>query len=96
MGYSGARLVHPSWVRAANEGYAPSQRDLEQASYLKQVLEEAYAEGKGSVSVNGGMYDVADIKYVNTIVERGNAIATREREKTDAMRTMGGVSLKTL
>ena len=88
-GYSGAMLVHPGWVRPANEGYAPSQRDLEQARYLKQVLEEAHAEGKGSVSVNGRMYDVADIKYVNAIVERGDAIATREREKTDAMRTMG-------
>ncbi len=93
MGYSGAMLVHPAWVRAANEGYAPPQRDLDQARYLKQVLEEAHAEGKGSVSVNGRMYDVADIKYVNAIVERGDAIATREREKTDAVRTMGGVPL---
>ena len=93
MGYCGAMLVHPGWVRAANEGYAPPQRDLDQARYLKQVLEEAHAEGKGSVSVNGCMYDVADIRYVNSIVERGDAIATREREKTDAMRTMGGVPL---
>ena len=92
-GYSGAMLVHPGWVRAANEGYAPSQRDLDQARYLKQVLEEAHAEGKGSVSVNGRMYDVADIRYVNSIVERGDAIAMREREKTDAMQTMGGVPL---
>jgi hypothetical protein len=39
------------------------------------------------------MYDVADIKYVNAIVERGDAIATREREKADAVPIMGGVPL---
>ncbi len=93
MGYFGAMLVHPGWVRAANEGYAPPQSDLDHARYLKQVLEEAHAEGKGSVSVNGRMYDVADIKYVNAIVERGDAIATREREKIAAIQTTDGVPL---
>jgi len=93
MGYFGSMLVHPGWVRAANEGYAPPQRDLDQARYLKQVLQEAHAEGKGSVSVNGRMYDVADIRYVNYILERADAIAMREREKTTVIQAMGGVPL---
>jgi hypothetical protein len=38
-------------------------------------------------------YAKVSIKYVNAIVERGDAIATREREKADTMQTMGGVPL---
>ena len=92
MGYMGAILIHPGWVNAANEGFKPPQSDLDLARKVKAALDEAYAKGEGSVSVDGRMYDVANMKYVNYILERAEAIDRREAEKADAMEAAGGMS----
>ena len=89
MGFMGAALIHPGWVEPANEGFKPPKDDLEKARRVKAALEEAYAQGKGSVSVDGRMYDVANMKHVNHILERAEAIALREAEKAAALAAAG-------
>lgn len=91
MGYMGASLIHPVWVKAANEGYTPPQKDLELARKVKTALDEAYANGQGSVSVDGRMYDVANMKHVHFILERAEAVARREAEKSKAIKAAGGI-----
>ncbi len=85
MGYLGSLIIHPGWVNAVNEGYKPAKADLEMARKVKAALDEAYAQGKGSVTVDGRMYDVANMKHVNYILERDQAIAKREAEKAAAL-----------
>jgi len=92
MGYMGAILIHPGWVNAANEGFTPPQSDLDLARKVKAALDEAYARGEGSVGVDGRMYDVANMKYVNFIVERAEATDRREAEKAAAVEAAGGIS----
>jgi citrate lyase subunit beta/citryl-CoA lyase len=91
MGYLGSILIHPGWVNAANKGYSPPQSDLELARRVKEALDEAYAKGEGSVQVDGRMYDVANMKHVNYILERAEAIAKREAEKAAAVEAAGGI-----
>ncbi len=81
MGFMGASIIHPGWVDPVNEGFKPPQKDLEMARKVKATLEEAYAQGKGSVTVDGRMYDLANMKHVNYILERAGAIERREAEK---------------
>ena len=90
MGFMGASIIHPGWVNAANEGFKPPQKDLDMARKVKAALDEAYAQGKGSVTVDGRMYDVANMKHVNYILERAEAIARREAEKTAALNAAKG------
>jgi citrate lyase beta subunit len=92
MGYMGTSLIHPGWVNAANEGFKPPKSDLDLARNVKAALDEAYAKGEGSVKVNGRMYDVANVKYVNYILERAEACARREQEKAAAVKAAGGMS----
>jgi citrate lyase subunit beta/citryl-CoA lyase len=92
MGYMGTSLIHPVWVNAANDGFKPTQSDIDLARKVKVALDEAYAKGEGSVQVNGHMYDVANMKYVNYILERAEAIARREAEKAAAVKAAGGMS----
>ena len=92
MGYMGAILIHPGWVNAANEGFTPPQSDLDLARKVKAALDEAYARGEGSVSVDDRMYDVANMKYVNFIVERAEAADRREAEKAAAVEAAGGIN----
>jgi citrate lyase subunit beta/citryl-CoA lyase len=85
MGYLGSLIIHPGWVKPVNEGCKPAHHDLEMARMVKAALDEAYARGEGSVTVEGRMYDVANMKQVNYIVERAEAIARREAEKAAAV-----------
>jgi len=86
MGYLGAVLIHPGWVEAANTGYKPPESDLELARRVKTALDEAYAKGAGSVSVDGNMYDVANMKHIHYILQRAEAVALREAEKAAALK----------
>ncbi len=85
LGFTGTSLIHPGWVEAANEGFAPAQQDLAMARKVKAALDDAYAQGKGSVNVDGRMYDVANMKHVDYILARSAAVARREAEKATAL-----------
>ena len=91
MGFMGASIIHPGWVNACNEGFKPPQKDIDMAKKVKAALDEAYAQGKGSVTVDGRMYDVANMKHVNYILARAEAIARREAQKAAALANLKGV-----
>lgn len=93
MGYLGSVLIHPCWVEAANEGFRPPESDLKLARKVKTALDVAYAKGEGSITVDGHMYDVANMKYVNYILERAEAIECREAAKASAIERAGGIPL---
>jgi len=87
MGYRGMGIIHPAWIKPANEGFKPSKEELDRARKVKAALEEAYAQGKGSVAVDGRMYDVANMKYINRILDQAEAVDRREAEKAAAVST---------
>ena len=91
MGYLGSIIIHPGWVKAVNEGFKPSQPELEMAHKVKDALDSAYAKGEGSVTVDGRMYDVANMKHVNYVIERADLVAKREAEKAAAVAAAGGL-----
>jgi citrate lyase subunit beta/citryl-CoA lyase len=92
MGYLSSSTIHPAWCRSINEGFKPSPAELEFARRVKTALEEAYSKGQGSVAVDGRMVDVANMKHVQKILQRAEAIARREVEKEAAMAAAGGMS----
>jgi len=81
MGYRGAVIIHPGWVKPVNEGFKPADDEVELARKVKNALDEAYARGEGSVSVEGRMYDVANMKHVTSLLARADALAKKEAEK---------------
>ncbi|MBW1961096.1 MAG: CoA ester lyase [Deltaproteobacteria bacterium] len=85
MGYMGTSVIHPGWIQAANEGFTPPREEVELARKVKAALKEAYARGRGSVSVEGRMYDVANMKHVDYLLARAEAIEKREAEKATAL-----------
>jgi citrate lyase subunit beta/citryl-CoA lyase len=89
MGYLGTSMIHPGWIKAANEGFTPPESDIDTARKVKVALDEAYARGAGSVKVDGRMYDVANMKHVNYTIMRADLIAQRVAEKARAVADAG-------
>lgn len=92
MGFMGTSVIHPSWVKAANEGFTPPAKEVAMARKVKAALNEAYARGEGSVSVEGRMVDVANMKHVEDLLARAEAIEKRESEKAAALASAGNHS----
>jgi len=92
LGYMGTSVIHPGWIKPANEGFTPAPEEVTQARRLKALLEEAYAAGKGSASMDGRMYDVAHMKHVEYTVARADAIEKREAEKSAALKATGEIA----
>jgi citrate lyase subunit beta / citryl-CoA lyase len=90
MGYMGTSAIHPGWVKPANQGFSPPESEVALARKVKSTLDEAYARGEGSVSVNGKMYDVANMKHVDYLLARAEAIEKRNTEKAAAVAAAGG------
>jgi citrate lyase subunit beta/citryl-CoA lyase len=92
MGYMGTSVIHPAWINPANEGFTPAPEEVTRARRVKAALEEACADGKGSVSLDGRMYDIANLKYVDYIIARAEAIEKYEAEKSTALKAAGKIA----
>jgi len=57
MGFDGKTLVHPSQVGPANEAWSPSDDEIELARRVIAAYQEAEAEGRGVVTVDGKMIE---------------------------------------
>jgi citrate lyase beta subunit len=68
---------------------ASPEDEVALARRVKASLDEAYARGEGSVSVDGRMYDVANMKHVNYLLARAEAIKKCESEKAAALASAG-------
>jgi citrate lyase subunit beta/citryl-CoA lyase len=57
MGFDGKTLVHPSQVERANAAWSPSAEEVELAQRIIAAYEEAEADGRGVVTVDGRMIE---------------------------------------
>ena len=72
MGFDGKTLVHPSQVEPANEAWSPSPDEIELAQRIIVAYEEAEADGRGVVTVDGRMIEhlhVANARRTLAIAE---------------------------
>jgi citrate lyase subunit beta/citryl-CoA lyase len=74
VGYDGKWVLHPDQVGIANEVFAPSQNDFDEARRLLAAYEHAtQVERKGAVMYEGQMIDEASRKIAEAVVARGVA-----------------------
>ena len=81
IGYDGKWVLHPDQVGVANEVFAPSQEQFEEARALLDAYRHATeVERKGAVMYQGQMIDEASRKIAESIVARGVAAGLEPRE----------------
>jgi citrate lyase subunit beta/citryl-CoA lyase len=75
LGFDGKTLVHPSQVEPANEVWAPSADEVEFARRVIAAFDEAVAEGRGVVTVDGKMIENLHVDNARRTLAVADAIA---------------------
>ncbi len=75
LGMVGKWAIHPSQVALANEVFTPSEAAVTKAKRVLAAMEEAKAAGKGAVTLDGKLIDLASIRQAEVIVSQSDLIA---------------------
>jgi len=74
LGCEGKWAIHPTQVDAANEVFSPSDAEVAKANAILEAMEQAQKEGKGAVTLDGRLIDIASIKQAEVMVKTAEAI----------------------
>ncbi len=78
LGFDGKTLIHPKTIAKANEVFAPSPAEVEQAHKMIAAHAEAAAEGKGVVVLDGKLVENLHVEAAQRTVALAAAIADME------------------
>jgi malyl-CoA/(S)-citramalyl-CoA lyase len=74
LGCEGKWAIHPSQVTLANEVFTPPAKEVERARRILDAMEQARREGKGAVSLDGKLIDIASIRQAEQLVATADRI----------------------
>jgi citrate lyase subunit beta / citryl-CoA lyase len=75
MGFDGKTLIHPSQIDPCNAVYGPSAEELDKARVIIAAFEQAEAEGRGVVTVDGRMVENMHVDNARRALAQAEAIA---------------------
>jgi malyl-CoA/(S)-citramalyl-CoA lyase len=75
LGYEGKWAIHPSQIELANLVYTPSQADVTKARRILEAMAQAAREGRGAVSLDGRLIDIASIRMAQALLSKADSIS---------------------
>jgi len=75
LGCEGKWAIHPSQVALANELFTPSDAEVKKAQRILEAMAQAQKEGKGAVSLDGRLIDLASIRQAEVLVSKAKQIS---------------------
>jgi malyl-CoA/(S)-citramalyl-CoA lyase len=76
LGYEGKWAIHPSQIELANRVFTPSQAEVAKAQRIVEAMAQAAREGKGAVSLDGRLIDIASIRMAEALLAKAGAISS--------------------
>ena len=76
LGYEGKWAIHPSQIEPANRVFTPSPAEIAKARRIMEAMAQAAREGKGAVSLDGRLIDIASIRMAEALLAKADAIST--------------------
>jgi len=68
LGFKGKLLIHPNQIDIVHSVYSPSVKDVEWATKVIDAYAQAAKEGRGAVTFEGKMIDVAIVEKAKRII----------------------------
>lgn len=82
LGFDGKWAIHPDQIGSANEVFTPSPQLVAWAEKVSRSMEQAAREGRGAISIDGELIDLAHLKMTRNILDRSRAITARKLAAT--------------
>ncbi len=80
LGYEGKWAIHPSQIELANAIFTPSAADVTKAKRIIEAMAQAAKQGRGAVSLDGRLIDIASIRMAQALITKADSIAAAKRE----------------
>jgi malyl-CoA/(S)-citramalyl-CoA lyase len=74
LGYEGKWAIHPSQIELANQVFTPSPAEVSRARRIIDAMAQAAKEGRGAVSLDGRLIDIASIRMAQALLAKANCI----------------------
>ncbi len=74
LGYEGKWAIHPSQIELANQVFTPSAAEVTKARRIMEAMAQAAKEGKGAVSLDGRLIDIASIRMAEALLSKADQI----------------------
>ena len=75
LGYEGKWAIHPSQIALANQVFTPSEAEVTKARRIMDAMTQAAREGRGAVSLDGRLIDIASIRMAEALLTKAASIA---------------------
>jgi malyl-CoA/(S)-citramalyl-CoA lyase len=79
LGYEGKWAIHPSQIELANQVFTPSDAEVTKAKRIMEAMAQAAKEGKGAVSLDGRLIDIASIRMAEALIKKAESISSARR-----------------
>jgi citrate lyase subunit beta/citryl-CoA lyase len=79
LGFQGKAVIHPDQVGPVNQVFTPSDAEVARAQRVIQTFEDAVAQGKASVALDGKMIDAPVAERARNFLALADAVAEKER-----------------
>ena len=79
LGYEGKWAIHPSQVALANEVFTPTAAEVARATRIVEAMAEAARAGRGAVSLDGRLIDIASIRMAEALLAKAASMETTPR-----------------
>jgi malyl-CoA/(S)-citramalyl-CoA lyase len=74
LGYEGKWAIHPSQIELANKVFTPSEAEVTKARRIVTAMADAAKAGKGAVSLDGRLIDIASIRMAEALLKKADAL----------------------
>ena len=80
LGFTGKASISPRHVKAINEVFSPTIKDIDYAYEVMNAIREAKAMGKGAVALRGKMIDAPIVMRAQQVIEQAKALGLGREE----------------
>ncbi len=74
LGYEGKWAIHPSQIALSNQVFTPSAEEVTKARRIMEAMAQAAREGRGAVSLDGRLIDIASIRMAEGLLAKARAM----------------------
>ena len=85
LGFEGKWAIHPKQISLAHRVFSPDDRLVTRTRRIVDAMEEAAAEGKGAVSLDGRLIDAASLRMAEHLLAKIDMIERRTGSPVQAV-----------